>query len=193
MTTSSLRRIRLIAVASSAVFVLGGCSILGGDDSDSSSSSSSSGDASSVTGDENGAKTAGIDLENPPPPIAETTLPVGKDDVDTTTIELLELKRDDKVMLATFRLTGSGSGNEPKSAFALLGSSTFRPVFIDMDRLEKYRNVDDITTSMTDAEAPLGEPVYVFTAFPLPRDGVSSLDLQITPDTATIDDIALPQ
>ena len=184
-------RVRMIALAAAAATALGGCSMLGGE-GDSSSSSTSSG---VFTGDanENGAKRASIDLENPPKPIAEGTIKDVSDDIDSTKIELLELRRDENVMLATFRLTGDGRGNEKTSAFKLLGQSSFQPVFLDMKNLEKYRHVDDLTSEEVNATAPLGESVYLFTAFPLPRDGVSTMDLRVTSESPAIEDVPMPQ
>jgi hypothetical protein len=95
-------------------------------------------------------------------------------------------------MLATFRLTGEGRGNEEKNASQLLDYSTFRPVFIDMKKLEKYRHVDDLTTQAGNVKARLGEPVFLFTAFPLPREGVTSMDLQMTGATPVVPDIPMP-
>lgn len=184
-------RVGALAVLLAATTALGGCSALGGGD-DASSSSSTSG---VVNGDANtnGAKAAGIDLKNPPKAIAEATINVNQDSIDTTKIELLELRRDDNVMLATFRLTGKGQGTEPKTAFKLLGWSSFAPVLIDMKNLEKYRHVDDLTSDDVSAEAPLGQPVYLFTAFPLPREGVTAMDLLVTSESPAIEDIPMPK
>lgn len=185
-------RTRAIALSAAGAVALSGCSMMGGDDEANSSSSSSSG---VVDGDanENGAKTAGIDLDNPPKPVAEATIKNVSDSIDSTKIELLELRAEDNVMLATFRLTGDGRGNEKQSAFDLLGSSSFDPVFIDMKKLEKYTSIDDLTSDTVEAAAPLGEPVYLFTAFPLPKDGVSSMDLRVTSESPSIEDIPMPK
>ena len=102
-------RTRVFALGAAAALALSGCSLVGGDDDAGSSSSTSSG---VVNGDAstNGAKAAGIDLDNPPKPMAELRLQINGDDVETTKVELLELRRKDNVMLATFRLTGDGRG-----------------------------------------------------------------------------------
>lgn len=183
----------MIALAAATATALGGCSVLGGGNGSSSSASSSS-PSGTVTGDanEDGAQQADIDLDQPPKPIAEATVTNVSDDIDSTKIELLELRRDEHVMLATFRLTGTGRGNEKTSAFSLLGSS-LQPVFIDMKNLEKYRHISDLTSDLSAAKAPLGQPVYVFTAFPPPRDGVASMDLRVTSGSPAIEDIPMPQ
>lgn len=186
-------RARAIALGAATAVALSGCSMLGAGDDDGSDASSSptsgvvNGDASA-----NGAKAAGIDLKNPPKAIAEATITVDQDSIDTTKIELLELRRDDNVMLATFRLTGTGRGTESKTAFKLLGWSSFAPVLIDMKNLEKYKHVDDLTSDEVKAEAPLGQPVYMFTAFPLPKDGVTEMDLRVTSESPSIEDIPMP-
>src|SRR5690606_38498590 len=108
-------------------------------------------------------------------------------------VELVELRKDTNVILATFRLTGEGRGTEPVSAFDLLGNKSFRPVFVDMENMEKYRHVTDLTSSDLGVEAPLGQPVYMFTAFPLPREGVETMDLQIVSARAEIVDVPMPK
>lgn len=192
--TSLLRPVTALALSAT---VLTGC-LPGGDDETADGTSQSTGvtEASgALTGNpEDGAKQAGIDLENPPAPIAETTVKISAgQDVEATKVELLELKRHENVMLATFRLTGEGRGSETKSAFSLMGNTGFRPVFIDMKNLEKYRHVDDLATDVTAARAPLGDPVYVFTAFPLPREGVTAMDLQVSGGSPVIPDVPMPQ
>lgn len=186
-------RTRAIALGAAAALALSGCSMLGGDDEGADASSSQTSGVVTGNPDENGAKTAGIDLENPPAAIAEATVKINNDSVDETKIDLLELRRDDNVMLATFRLTGQGRGTESKSAFKLLGWNSFQPVLIDMKNLEKYRHVEDLTSSGTEVTAPLGQPVYMFTAFPLPRDGVTAMDLRVTSESPSIEDIPMPQ
>jgi hypothetical protein len=189
-------RRRAIALGAATAVALSGCSMLGGgDDGGSADSSSSSQTSGAVTGDAdaNGAKAAGIDLKNPPKAIAEQTIRVDQDSVDETKVELLELRRDDNVMLATFRLTGTGRGTEDKTAFKLLGWTSFAPVLIDMKNLEKYKHVEDLTSDEITAAAPLGQPVYMFTAFPLPRDGVTEMDLRVTSESPAIEDIQMPK
>ncbi|WP_114204279.1 hypothetical protein [Janibacter anophelis] len=186
-------RTRAIALGAAAALALSGCSMLGGDGEGADASSSQTSGVVTGNPDENGAKTAGIDLENPPAAIAEATVKINNDSVDETKIELLELRRDDNVMLATFRLTGQGRGTESKSAFKLLGWNSFQPVLIDMKNLEKYFHVEDLSSDEGDASAPLGQPVYLFTAFPLPRDGVTSMDLRVTSESPAIEDVPMPQ
>ncbi len=183
-------RTRGIAIAAAATMAMSGCSMLGGDDEEKSDSES----AGVVDGDvnENGAKSAEIDVSDPPKPLAEAEMRVNDDDIESTKIELLELRRKDNVMLATYRLTGEGRGTETQSASDLLGTYSFEPVFIDMDKMEKYRNISDMTSSLN-VSAPLGEPVFVFTAHPLPRKGVTSMDLQMTSGLASIDDVPMPK
>lgn len=185
-------RTRAIALAAAAATALSGCSMLGGDDEDKESGSPESSGVVNGDANENGAKEAGLDTSKPPKPIAEATLRRNSDVIESTKIELLELRRDDNVMLATYRLTGEGRGTEPQDAGDLLGTHTFEPVFIDMKNMEKYRNIDDMTSSL-DASAPLGDPVYVFTAHPLPRKGVTSMDLQVTSVLASIEDVPVPK
>lgn len=195
-------RTRVVALAAATATALSGCSMLspGGDSSESQSQSSGSGEESESSGtvnadtEKSGAKAANIDTDNPPKAIASVTLDrLNHDTVEETKVELVELRKDTNVMLATFRLTGEGRGTEPTSAFALLGNNSFRPVFVDMENMEKYRNVNDLTSSDIGVEAPLGQPLYMFTAFPLPRAGVETMDLQIVSARAEIVDVPMPK
>lgn len=188
-----------MALGAATAIALGGCSMGEGDDDATSdaapTASGSSAEPTNADPGENGAKQAGIDLENPPKAIAEASLrPSGSssDHIDSTTLELVELRKDDKVMFAVFRLTGTGRGTGQAQASHLLGSIFFQPVFLDMENLEKYKHIRDLTSSLN-ASAPLGEPVYVFTAFPLPREGVDSMDLRITDELPTIEDVPMPE
>lgn len=191
-------RMRAIALAAAAATALSGCSMLpsGGDSSDSSGSSGSEQSSGTVNSDteENGAKAANIDLANPPEAIASVTLDrFNHDTVEKTTVELVELRRDTNVMLATFRMTGEGRGTEVTEAYDLLGGNGFYPVFVDMENMEKYKSIRDLTSDVTEVGAPLGQPVYVFTAFPLPREGVKTMDLQILSTRPEIVDVPMPQ
>jgi len=190
-------RISAIALSAAAAVALTGCS-LGGTDQASGSDSAQSAQNAATGGDgedaeASGAKDAGIDPEDPPEAIASTTLHVENDDVDSTKVELVELRRDENVMVATFRLTGQGRGTEETSAFELLGEHTFAPTFVDFTNMEKYTNVTDLTSNDITAEAPLGKPVYVFTAFPLPRQGVDTMDLQLISERPEIVDVPMPE
>ena len=186
-------RTRVIAVAAAAATALSGCSMLSteGDDSGSSSSDGSS----VVEGGEESAKTAlaaGVDPEDPPEPIATGTFSPSSDSIETVTIDLLKLEAKDNLMLATFRFTGEGRGNASTSIRNMIGGG-FYPVFIDLENLEKYKSVDDLKTDEWSTAAPLGEPVYLFTAFPLPRDGVTEMDLQLTEQSGSIEGVPMPQ
>lgn len=196
-----MMRTRAVALAAATATALSGCSMLQQDaDSSSESQSSGSSEGSESSGtvnadtEKNGAKAANIDLENPPEAIASVTLDrLNHDTVEKTKVELVELRKDTNVMLATFRLTGEGRGTEDARAWDLLGDTSFDPVFVDMENMEKYHNVDDLTSSDTYTEAPLGQPLYMFTAFPLPREGVETMDLQIVSARPEIVDVPMPK
>lgn len=176
--------------------------MIGAEDAGGDSTAATSASSQTAEGDqdgaedgssENGAAQAGFDAENPPEPIGQLTLTSVDDVIESTTIDLLQLRRDDNVMLATFRLTGEGRGAEKTSAFALLGDQGFRPVFIDLENMEKYNSITDLTSNYTATTAPLGEPVYLFTAFPLPREGVTEMDLQVVSTAQVIEDVPMPE
>lgn len=195
-------RTRAVALAAATATALSGCSMLSLDgDSSGSSESSESSDSSESAQDSGGdsgdattqtALAAGIDPEDPPKAIAEGTFKPNSDDVESTKIELVKLTPKDNVMLAVFRFTGEGRGNQATSIFSLLGSHSFRPELIDLENLEKYSVVGDLNSDVN-TRAPLGEPMYYFTAFPLPRDGVESMDLRMTEQMGAIEDVPMPK
>lgn len=193
-------RTRIVALAAATATALSGCSMLPTDgDSSGSSGSSESSESGQGSGGESGEATtqtalaAGIDPQDPPEPIAKGTFRPNSDDVESTTIELVKLTPKDNVLLAVFRFTGEGRGNEMTSIYDLIGDQPFNPVFIDLKNLEQYENVDDLTTEVVTTKAPLGDPVYLFTAFPLPRDGVTEMDLRLTPQSGAIEGVPMPQ
>lgn len=191
-----MMRTRVVALAAATATALSGCSMLSSDAD--SSGSSGSAESSSESGGESGeittktALAAGIDPENPPKAIAKGTFHPNSDDVESTTIELVKLTRKENVMLAVFRFTGEGRGNQATSIYDLLGNQSVEPVFIDLENLEKYSVVDDLSSDLH-TRAPLGEPMYYFTAFPLPRDGVESMDLRMTEQMGAVEDVPMPQ
>ncbi|NYF98266.1 hypothetical protein [Janibacter cremeus] len=190
-------RTRAVALAAATATALSGCSMLSSDgDSSGSSESSESGQASEGESGEATTQTAlaaGIDPEDPPKAIAEGTFKSSSDDVSSTKIELLKLQPKDNVMLAVFRFTGDGRGNAETSVYDLMGKRSFDPVLIDLKNLEKYTTVDDLSPSPVYTKAPLGDPMYYFTAFPLPRDGVEAMDLRMAEQMGAIEDVPMPQ
>lgn len=197
-------RTRVVALAAATATALSGCSMLSsdGDSSGSSGSSESSQSGQGSGGDSEGesgeattqtALASGIDPEDPPKPIAEGTYTPNGDEVESTKIELVKLQPKDNVMLAVFRFTGDGRGNADASVYDLMGGRSFEPVLIDLENLEKYTIVEDLSSNSVYTEAPLGEPFYFFTAFPLPRDGVESMDLRLAEQMGAVEDVPMPQ
>lgn len=198
-----MMRTRVVALAAATATALSGCSMLSGDEgSDSTSASESPASSESGQGSAEGsgdattktALAAGVDPDNPPKAIAKGVFhPADSDTVEATTIELLKLQPKDNVMLAVFRVTGEGRGNEVASVYDLLGNRPFEPVFIDLENLEKYRVIEDLTLNEVYTEAPLGDPIYMFTAYPLPRDGVEKMDLRMAEQMGAIEGVPMPQ
>ncbi len=204
-----MMRTRAVALAAAAATTLSGCSMLtGAQESDSTGASQSAGSSESSggsasdqsSGDEGGDATtttalaAGIDPENPPKPIAKGVFrPTDSKTVESTTIELIKLQPKDNVMLAVFRFTGEGRGTESTSIRRLMGDHEFKPVLIDLKNLEKYSTIKDLSTVDWMTKAPLGESMYYFTAFPLPRDGVETMDLRLSDQMGAIEGVRMPQ
>ena len=142
--------------------------------------------------EENGAAQAGIDLDNPPEPIGEVTMPVNAKGISKVKVEVLELRKRDNVLLATFRFTPEGSTSEDVSIFKLLGNHSFRPELVDLKNLKKYGHVEELTGDVTAARSEVVESLYAFTAFPIPPADVTTIDMRVSDQAPLIEGLTLP-
>lgn len=210
MSRGGVNAIRVLAVAVVAAGGLVACS--NGDDSEAQADESpttspdssdggrsedapeNEGEGGETSGDPatNGAAQAGIDLADPPDPIGEVIVPIGHDGIDETKVEVLEAKKRGKVLLVTLRFTPEGTTSDGISIFSAMGEQSFAPALIDLDNLKKYEYVPTLTSGAVVAKVKVGEPLYGFTAFPLPPDDLTSIDMKVSELAPTIEDLPLP-
>jgi hypothetical protein len=74
----------------------------------------------------NGAADAGVDPSNPGKPIASVTATTGMaaDPRGTIKVDVLSLKRKDKLLVLTLQVTPTNSLSEPQALFTLLANSS---------------------------------------------------------------------
>lgn len=140
----------------------------------------------------NGAAQAGIDLKNPPKPIGEVTVPIGNDGITNTKVEVLKARKRDNALLVAFRFTPEGTSSERITIFSAMGKHSFNPELIDLENLKRYLQVRGLTSSDIAMKIRMGSSLYGFTAFPLPPDGVKTIDIKVSDLAPPIENLPLP-
>jgi hypothetical protein len=144
----------------------------------------------------NGATAAGVDPSNPGPPIATATAPVAMfDDARAKLkIDVLSLKRKDKLLILTLQVTPDNSLTGPKALFTLLGNHFWSPALIDSVNLKEYDTVSgsgQLQSGVTGVSAASGQPMYLYAVFAAPPAGVTSLNLIFTSSVPALNDIPI--
>lgn len=191
---------RAAATAAVATLALGGCSMLGGDDSDGGSSSSedsgggkddgkdgdSGGDSDGSGSDEvdKAAAEAGVDPKKPPKPIASVTMP-GTDEADhptDMTVDLISLKRQDKLMVLTVGVTPDKASKAKPDTYFGWTANTFSPQVVDTKNL-KVHNVAkadslQVATGSSTVEFGPDQTMYMYAAFAAPPEDVDTVTVK---------------
>ncbi len=144
----------------------------------------------------NGATAAGVDPGNPGPPVATTTAPVAMfDDAHAKLkIDVLSLKRKDKLLILTLQVTPDNSLSGPKALFTLLGNHFWSPALIDSVNLKEYDTVSgsgQLQSGVTGVSAAAGQPMYLYAVFAAPPAGVTSLNLIFASSVPALNDIPI--
>ncbi len=187
--------VRLIVAAALTALALTGCSG-GGDDTPSGSpsagGSASSSGAPSTSGSAapsavpSSAETSGIDPQNPPEPIASATVPAvspGESDPKATlTVDLLGLKRQDDLVVATFAFTPSSTDDEADWLYAWLGGQGWSPYLVDTKNLTRHdvvKSKDGVSfaSDYQGSKFSSGQTWYAFAAFAAPPTDVTTVDV----------------
>ena len=131
---------------------------------------------------DNGAADAGIDANNPPQPIGTATvqIPISEDPKAKITVDVLSLRRKDKLLVLTAALTPTNSSDGAQAMFTLLGNGFWSPSLIDSVNLKQYSPVrvsggGELMTSVTSVRAVSGQPMYVYAVFAAPPQDVTHL------------------
>lgn len=172
---------RTLGGAALAVMLLAGCTGSGDDADATTSGAASTASPSSTAGTTaDGAKASGIDPANPPKPLGSVTVPTPAEGVESTLVELLELRRRDTVLVATFRVTpkpaSSGTGDV---TLAQAVGGAFAPQLLDLGNLKRYRYVEALRSDQRAVESVDGSPMYAFAAYAIPQ-GTSTVDVRVS-------------
>lgn len=192
---------RAAATAAVATLALGGCSMLGGEDSDGGSSSSedsgggkddgedgdSGGDSDGSGSDEvdKAAAEAGVDPKKPPKPIASVTMP-GTDEADhptDMTVDLISLKRQDKLMVLTVGVTPDKASKAKPDTYFGWTANTFSPQVVDTKNLKVHNVVKDdsggyVYTPGMSTEFGPGQTFYMYAVLAAPPKDVDTVTVK---------------
>lgn len=198
----NLHPARLLASATVAcLLILTGCSGDGAEtDSGSTSAQSekSSADGADTAdtagsgdgaedGAANGAKAAGIDLDNPPKAIASMTVPgTPKGDVKDTLVELVRFEERGKVLLAVFRLTPHGTAEDVSANAAV----QWDPTMVDLTNLKSYDSVSELTHGYL-TDLVMNEPNYLMAGFAIPEH-TDTIDIGVSDEGVRMEGVKLP-
>jgi hypothetical protein len=112
----------------------------------------------------------------------------------TLTVDILSLRRKDKLLVLTLQVTPKDSLSQPQALFNLLGGTFWVPKLIDSVNLKEYDTVQgssELQSSVTSTRAGSGQPMYLYAIFAAPPAGVSSLNLIFANAFPTLNDIPI--
>jgi hypothetical protein len=191
----------VVAGLAAAALLVSGCS--GGSDeagagstqstkpvsSASGSAPSSAGASGSTQPNDGGASAAGIDPANPPKPLGTVTIPaVVKDDPKATLkIDLLGLKRQDKMLIATYAFTVTSTGeSKARWLYDYLGDQGWSPTLVDTKNLKLHKPLrapgggDIAATSYQGNKFAPGQVSYAFAVFGAPPEDVREMTVNVS-------------
>lgn len=176
------RTLRLTSAVAAAGLVLAGCS--GTDEqpdspAETTEASPVEADASPAADPDNAAQ-ADIDPSNPPEPIATTEMPAttAEDGATTMRVDLLGLKREDKLLVATFGFTPEEGEGRSQWHYGWLGDKGWSPQIVDGTNLKVHdvvagSQVGRLMTAYQGTKFGPGQTYYAFATFAAPPSGAS--------------------
>lgn len=199
-------RVRLLsaAVAAALAVTVAACSngeqerpgpAAGGASSAATSSAPSSGP--SADPEENGSAAAGVGLEALASPLATVEARTGmeKDPAGTVKVDILGLKRKDKLLVMTAAVTPKNSLAEPQSLFLVLGSHSWSPTLIDTANLKQYSVVrasgGRLASGDLSVKAGSGQPMFVYAVFAAPPAEVTKINVLFADSIPALTDVAI--
>lgn len=184
----------LVGAVAALVPLLAGCTIPTGDPTtqpgdqptDSVTASATPGEVESSS-----AAQAGIDLTNLPAPIASATVAatVEGDPAAKLTVNLHQLRRSGKVVIATFSFQLSSTVDEQQSLFGLLGQHVWWPYLVDTRNLKRHDVViGGGSRAKTDEVSVFGpgQTLYAYAMFAAPPATVTTMDVQMLDVAPTV-------
>jgi hypothetical protein len=161
-----------------------------------SPSPSPSGSASADP-EENGSAAAGVGLEALENPIATVEARTGMEDdpEGTVKIDVLGLKRKDKLLILTAAVTPDNSLARPQNLFSVLGNHTWRPTLVDTVNLKQYSVVraqgGRLASADLSVKAASGQPMFVYAVFAAPPTDVTKINILFADSIPALTDVAI--
>ena len=198
--------------AVAAGLMLTGCSIgFGSEEPATSASQDEGGGSASATGseDEGGensseeldtqAGEAGVDPEEPPEPIATVEAPAtdSTGEPTTLTVDLLEARREDELLVLTFRFTPAEGDGKPQWLYHYLGQQTWAPQVIDTTNLRVHNVVKvegkpkPLLTDYQGTKFGPGQRYYAFAVFAAPPEDVESVTVNVVGGAGSLTEVPL--
>jgi hypothetical protein len=143
----------------------------------------------------NGAAQAGVDPDAPA--IASVTAAIGVDGDPKghIKVEILSLKRKDKLLVMTARVTPTNTLTEPQFLYRVLGNHLWEPSLIDSVNLKQYGTVNSsggpTKSGAVNVESVSGEPMYLYAIFAAPPAGVPSINVLFSDGVPILNDVPL--
>lgn len=197
-------RVRVISAATMTVLALTatGCSGSGSEKETTGTSavaptspSASTSAGASANPEENGSAAAGVGLEALANPIATVEAKTGmeQDPEGTVKVDVLGLKRKDKLLVLTAAVTPQNSLAEPQSLFRVLGSHSWMPTLVDTVNLKQYSPVRAGGTSLRTGDlmvkAGSGQPMFVYAVFAAPPADVTKINVLFADSIPVLTDV----
>lgn len=148
--------------------------------------------AETVDANDSGASAVGVDPANPPTPIATVTAPYAGDErITSISADLLEVRRSDKLLYGSFRITNKGDFTGTKYLHQMLnGALPFKPTLIDTTNLKEYQSVSPATSGAT-VKAVANQPLFVHAAWAYP-EGAKTVDIRVSDDLPIMTGVPVP-
>jgi hypothetical protein len=110
-------------------------------------------------------------------------------------VDVLALKRKDKLLILTAAVTPKNSLAEPQSLFRVLGNHSWFPKLIDTTNLKQYAVVRSggsrLATSDLGVEAASGQPMFVYAVFAAPPADVTSINVLFADGIPALTDVPI--
>ena len=153
--------------------------------------------SASADPEENGSAAAGVGLEALDNPIATVEARTGmeKDPEGTVKVDILGLKRKDKLLILTAAVTPTNSLAEPQNLFRVLGSHSWSPTLVDTANLKQYSVVrakgGRLASGDLSVKAASGQPMFVYAVFAAPPTDVTKINILFADSIPALTDVAI--
>jgi len=197
-------RVRVMCAATMAALALTATGCAGASDEQTAKetataavSSASGSPSASADPEENGSAAAGVGLEALAHPIAtvEAKTAMEKDPEGTVKVDLLSLKRKDKLLILTGAVTPTTSLAEPQSLFRALGSHSWTPLLVDTTNLKQYSVVRARGSRLASGDlmvkAASGQPMFVYAVFAAPPADVTKINVLFADSIPALTDVPI--